>query len=342
MSKKLIKVDVQEMLPLGLDIGTSAVKAVKKRKRIIFPSIYCKRRVKSVWDEKGKEEGEHVIEAVAEDAIQLSKHEDTILIRPIMEGQIRHDVAVKLVQEAFKRIEISQSESVMMVTGLPYDVSVHDINRLEKVLTTNANQIQEVAIYPQSFGSLIDVNLESATIINIGHSTTGLLLVENLTVLGGGTEPKATDYVVDQVRSYIIRNHGILPRAEMVRDLVVSKEVKVNDTIIINKVDTLVRGKTVITRKDIDLAMKSAVDFLCERIAYDIVQMHSQLPTANLGCMQNIILSGAFSKLQDPYTKKLLLKEGMEKKLDMPVTMPNDPMFSEANGYYKLAKELSV
>jgi len=325
---------------IGLDIGTSTVKAVTADQKIIFPSVYCKRLVKSVWDEKHKETEGLVIEGIAHEAIDIAKHEDAILIHPVMEGQIRHDVAVKLVQEVYKRLNIKNPGDVVLVTGLPYDVSIRDINNIEKLLTQTLGEAREMIIYPQSFGTLIDVGLDSATIINIGHSTTGLLVVENLTVLGGGTEPKATDYVISQVRNHIVRNYGLVVDNDTVRDLIVSKEVKVGDTVVCNYINAISDGHTILTRKDADSAIIDAANFLCEKIAYDLIEMHSHLPTMNLGCVQNIVLSGGFSKLQNPHTKEYIVKDTLEKKLKCSLICPEDTLFSEANGFYKLAVEL--
>ena len=324
---------------IGLDVGTSTVKAVTGDQKIIFPSVYCKRLVKSVWDEKYKAEG-LVIEEIAHKAIEVAKHEDAILIRPIMEGQIRHSVAVKLVQEVYKRLDVKNPGDVILVTGLPYDVSVHDINNIEKLLTQTLGEARELVIYPQSFGTLIDVGLDSATIINIGHSTTGLLIVENLTVLGGGTEPKATDYIISQVRSHIIKNYGLISDPETVRDLIVCKEVKVGDTIVCNYINAISDGYTTVTREDVDSVTMDAINFLCEKIAHDVMEMHSHLPTMNLGCVQNIVLSGGLSKLQNPYNKEYIIKDTLEKKLKRTLLYPEDALFSEANGFYKLALEL--
>ncbi len=330
-----------KLQPIGLDIGTSTVKAVSDRnKRVIFPSIYCKRLVKTTWDERSSEAESVVFEGIGQEAIELAKHDDAIVIRPIIEGTIKHEVAIKLIQEAYKRLNVKNASSVVLVTGLPYDVSVSSINYLEQLLNESLGKPYQMAIYPQSFGTLIDVGLESATVINIGHSTTGLLLVEDLTVLGGGTEPKATDYVIEQVRNYIIKDFGLVPSKETTRDLVISKQIKIGNTTLTNKIDSVYDGRTVVTRKDIDPALTNSVDFLCEKIAFDITELHSQLPTMNLGCVKNIVLSGGFSALENPYSGEYLIRNSLEAKLKRPLICPNDALFSESNGYYRMAVEL--
>jgi len=332
----------KKVQPIGLDIGTSTVKAMTDHgRRVIFPSVYCKRLVKTTWDAREKQSEEVIFEGVGQEAIELAKHNDAIVIRPIIEGTIKHEVAVKLVQEAYRRLDVKNPASVVLVTGLPYDVSVKSINYLEQLLGESLGKPLQMAIYPQSFGTLIECGLESATIINIGHSTTGLLLVEDLTVLGGGTEPKATDYVVEQVRNNIIKDYGLIPSTETTRDLIISKEIKVGDAVITNKVDSIYDGHTVVTRKDIEPALTNAVDFLCEKIAFDITELHAQLPTMNLGCVKNIILGGGFSALQNPYSGEYLVRDSLEAKLKRPLTYPDDPLFSEASGYYKMATELA-
>ncbi len=332
----------RKVQPIGLDIGTSTVKAIAGQgKRVIFPSVYCKRLIKTTWDEREKQTENVMFEGIGQEAIDLAKHNDAIVIRPIIEGTIKHEVAVKLVQEVYRRLDVKNPASVVLVTGLPYDVSVSSINYLEQLLGESLGKPLQMAIYPQSFGTLIECGLESATVINIGHSTTGLLLVEDLTVLGGGTEPKATDYVVEQVRNNIIKDHGLVPSTETTRDLVISKEIKIGDTVLTNKIDSIYDGRTVVTRKEIEPALTNAVDFLCEKIAFDITELHSQLPTMNLGCVKNIIVGGGFSALQNPYSGEYLVRNALEAKLKRPVTYPEDPLFSEASGYYKMAVELS-
>ena len=338
--------------PVGLDIGRSTVKAIADQDRkVIFPSVYSKRLVKSAWDEKRKEvdlgvEGERgaegaVIEAIGEKALEMMKHDGAIVIRPIIEGTVQHEAAIKLTQEAYRRLNIENPSSVVLVTGLPYNVSVSSINDLEKLLNESLGKPAQMAIYPQGFGSLIDCGLESATVINIGHSTTGLLLVEDLTVLGGGKESKATDYVVEQVRDSIIRDFGLVPSKETTRNLVISKEIRVGDTILIEKIDSIFDANTVVNRKDIEPALTNAVDFLCEKIEYEVAELHSQLPAMNLGCVKNIVLSGGFSMLQNPYSGEYMVRRAMEEKMRRPVVCPRDPLFSEATGYYKMAVELA-
>lgn len=329
-------------MEIGLDIGTSTVKAITKDRRIIFPSVYGKRLVKSVWDARSKEVQGEVIEGIGHKALDIARYEDAILIHPVLEGQVRHEAAVKLVQEVFRRFDVKDPGDVTLVSGLPYDVSLKDVERIEKLLVENLGEPRELAIYPAGYGTLIELGVDSATSINIGHSTTGLLLVENLSVLGGGTEPKGADYVVAQVKNFIVEHFGISPHADVVRDLVVSREVKVNDAIICKKIDSIFDAKTVVTRKEIDPALASAVDFLTDKIAHDILEMHIQLPVRNLGCVQNIVVSGGFSKLQNPYTKEYLLKDSLERKLKRSVVLPEDALFSEASGFHKLATELSV
>jgi actin-like ATPase involved in cell morphogenesis len=207
-----------------------------------------------------------------------------------------------------------------LVTGLPYETGKEDRDQIKNLLKDKVH-LSEIAVYPQAVGTLFDLELQSATVINIGHGTTEIAVIEKLNMLTGLSEPLASDYVLTSVSNLIQSKHGFKPTTD---SLV---------AFISGKIDLITAfGKDPVYRKDIDAQLQSVVDHLVEKIAYDARYILTQLPS-NLECTKTIVLSGGGSLIEG-------MRETVQQQLNSNVLTPPDPIFSNVLGFYKMGKKL--
>jgi actin-like ATPase involved in cell morphogenesis len=307
------------MRVVGLDIGSGYTKCFDGTSRIIFPSIYSYREP-GLWEDR-----EGVIEAVGEQALVVAQNPNAVTLYPVIDGKPQHQAFVKLVKEALKRLQIGFFEDVCLVTGLPYESGKDDRERIKNLLRDRLH-LKELVAYPQAIGTLFDLDLQSATVINIGHGTTEIVLIEKLNVLGGMSEPLASDYIITSLSNFIQSKHGFKPTTD---NLV---------AFISGKIDVITAfGKNFVHRKDTDAQLQSVVDqsvldHLAEKIAYDAQYLLTQLPP-NLDCATRIILSGGGSLIAG-------IREAIEQELNCKLLVPSDPIFSNVSGFYKMGRKL--
>lgn len=84
---------------VGLDVGTGFVKCVTENKQLIFPSLYAYRDSNKWESQRGR------VEAVGYPAKYMKKYPDAVIIRPVMEGKPIDDAGFSaLVENAAKVI----------------------------------------------------------------------------------------------------------------------------------------------------------------------------------------------------------------------------------------------
>lgn len=298
---------------VGLDTGSGFTKCFDGKNKIILRSIYAY-RPPTIWEDKTG-----VIEGVGEQALQVTQYPNAVKLYPIIDGKPQHEAFIKLAKEALSRLKIGFLDKLCLVSGLPYEIGKQDREQIKQLLKQNL-ELDEIAVYPQALGTLFDLDLQSATVINIGHGTTEILLIEKLNVLGGISESLASDYILSAVSDYIQSKHGFKASVESVVDLMIGR---------VDEVTTF--GKNV-RRGDIESLVKKNVDYLTDKICYDVRYMLTQLPT-NLECANRIVLSGGGSSIKG-------MKEAITQKLAVAVLVPNDPIFSNVFGFYKMGKKL--
>lgn len=189
---------------VALDIGSGFTKCFDGNHRIIFPSVYSYRQ-SGLWEEK-----EGIVEAVGEQALAIAQHPNAVTLYPVIDGKPQHQAFIKLAEESLNQLRIGFFEDVCLVTGLPYETGKEDRERIKSLLKDKLG-LRQLAVYPQAVGTLFDLDLQSATVINIGHGTTEIVVIEKLNVLGGISEPLASDYVLTSLANNIQAKHGFKP-----------------------------------------------------------------------------------------------------------------------------------
>jgi actin-like ATPase involved in cell morphogenesis len=298
---------------VALDIGSGYTKCFDGSQSIIVPSIYSHRQP-GLW-----EDGEGTVEAVGEQALVIAQHPNAVTLYPVIDGKPQHQAFIKLAEEALRRLKIHFYEDVCLVTGLPYETGKQDRERIKELLEDKL-RLNQLAVYPQAVGTLFDLDLQSATVINIGHGTTEIAVVEKLNVLGGMSEPLASDYILSSLSNIIQSKSGFKPTTDSLISLVSGKT------------DTITAFGKSVHRKDLDTQLQSTVDHLAEKIGYNTRYLLTQLPS-NLECTKTIALSGGGSLIKG-------MRESMERQLACSVVTPSEAIFSNVMGFYKMGRKL--
>ncbi|MEM3502094.1 MAG: rod shape-determining protein, partial [Candidatus Bathyarchaeia archaeon] len=277
------------------------------------PSIYAYRQP-NIW-----EDGFETIEGVGEQALEIAKYPNAIKLYPILDGKPQHQAFLKLAREAICRLELDSSNTLYLVSGLLYETAKPERERIKQILRESLS-LREIAVYPQCLGTLFDLDLQSATVINIGHGTTEVLIVENLNTLAGFSQPLACDFLLTNLVEYVQAKHGLKLIMENIVSLIVGN---------IRSISAF--GKSV-SINDIKDRLESGIDQLAEKICYDARYLLTQLQ-ANLECSSKIVLSGGGSMIKG-------MKQAVEEKLGMKVLVPSNPIFSNVQGFYKIRLKL--
>jgi actin-like ATPase involved in cell morphogenesis len=257
---------------------------------------------------------------VGDEALEIGKHPGAVMLYPVIDGKPQHQAYIKLAQEVLRRVRVHSYEDACLVTGLPYETGKEDREQIKNLLKDKLH-LSEIAVYPQAVGTLFDLELQSATVINIGHGTTEIAVIEKLNMLTGLSEPLASDYILTSMSNLIQSKHGFKPTTD---SLV---------AFISGKIDLITAfGKISVHRKNVDTQLQSVVDHLIEKIAYDTRYLLTQLPS-NLECAKTIALSGGGSLIGG-------MRETVQQQLNSKILTPADPIFSNVLGYYKMGKKL--
>jgi actin-like ATPase involved in cell morphogenesis len=299
---------------VALDIGSGYTKCFDGNQRIIFPSVYSYRQP-SLW-----EDGEGTVEAVGEQALVIAQHANAVTLYPVIDGKPQHQAFTKLAEEALLMLKIHFYEDVCLVTGLPYETGKQDRVRIKELLEDKL-RLNQLAVYPQAVGTLFDVDLQSATVINIGHGTTEIAVIEKLNVLGGMSEPLASDYILSSLSNTIQSKCGFKPTTDSLIALISGKSETITAF-----------GKSPVHRKDLDVQLQNVVDHLTEKIGYNTRYLLTQLPS-NLECTKTIVLSGGGSLIKG-------MRESMERQLACSVVTPSEAIFSNVMGFHKMGRKL--
>ena len=300
---------------VGLDIGSGYTKAYDGFQMVIFPSIYAYRQP-GLWDENG------IIEGVGQKALEIAQHPDAIALYPVVDGKPQHSAYAKLMQEACRRLHISFFKDICLVTGLPFDSGKEDRDSLKALLKSHFN-LPEISIYPQAVGTLFDLDAKNGVILNIGHGTSEIAAIEQLSLLAGMSDPLASDYILNALSNSIQTRYGFKPNTKTLVDLISGK---------VRAIDGFSKASVRVRRHDIDDILQSTVKHLVDKISYDARALLARLPPG-LACSTEIIVSGGGSMIHG-------VPELLERELKCHITQPTDPIFSNVLGFYKMGLRL--
>lgn len=139
-------------------------------------------------------------------------------------------------------------------------------------------------------------------------------------MLGGISEPLASDYVLTSLSNMIQAKNGFKPTTESLVSLISGKADSVTAF-----------DKSTVFREGIDSQLQSAANHL-EKIAYNARYLLTRLPP-DLECSNTIVLSGGGSLIK-------CVREAVEQQLNSRLPVPSDPIFSNVYGFYRMGKRL--
>ena len=168
------------MISIGLDLGTGFVKCTSDFGKIRFPSLYASKTVTGF--SSGKQE---ISEFIGWNATKKIGQKNVVLISPIKKGrplERYQDYIALLVQAAIKQSfslnkSISTSDKISLCVGMPFH-GKRDVPFLKKSVERLIHP-EILSVVPQAFGTLIDVNMKSGLVVNIGQGTTELVVFDN-------------------------------------------------------------------------------------------------------------------------------------------------------------------
>ena len=191
---------MQDMLKVGLDIGTGFVKCVSDYGSVHFPSIYVK-RIHGHWTEKAAE-------AVGSRAQAMLATTGSAAISPIYRGtpdSRYHKQVELLLKESMRQIRktaktLDTDSKIRIVVGLPYHAFGYR-DTMVKLVKKSLN-VEKCTVVAQASGTLVDLGRNSSIVVSIGQGTTEIVVIDELEVIDGESSRWASDFVTRKLGKY--------------------------------------------------------------------------------------------------------------------------------------------
>ncbi len=303
------------MNPIGLDIGTNYTKATKDGKKVtIFPSIVVYGEEKD-WSLKGEEKEVYV----GEEALAIIQSlENVEAMRPLHEGRLMHQSYMELARHALKVLDTNPDT---IATGLPVKSSKSEREALARDLKEQLKV--EPLIFPEPVGTLAHLGIDTGVCVDIGFGTTDIVVLSHMEYLRGDTLLVGVDWLYENIEVLVRNSVGISITPEELTGLLTTD----------CEVGRVRSGKRItISQKDISSEYEKLMKSWIERIVSRTKLMLEGLSTT---IVDNLVLTGGGSLLPGVYEEFSRSFEEVAK-----VTRPDDPVTSNARGYYALAKIL--
>lgn len=181
------------MTAIGIDVGTSAIKAVSENNKTSFPSCYL-----YIDNQNGQ-----VIEYVGAEALKNSIKDGAVFSWPVVKGRFTNyeREATVLVSSAIRTVLNKKSEEefsdVDLAIGLP-NLAMEDAQALTEFLQKEI-QIGKVAVYHQTLGTLVDENATTGIVVSLGHGTTEIMAFVDLEYVTGFSWEQAADKILESL-----------------------------------------------------------------------------------------------------------------------------------------------
>jgi len=318
---------------VGLDLGYSAVKLVANGSRKTFPSVVG---TPEVGRFSLDQQDNHIILArpgrvlVGEGAMTQSRFVNRREDRAWIESAEYYHLFLAALTE----LSTATAADLLLVTGLPVAfysdkatlrgrlVGVHKVAREGR--HAQSFKVSECRVIPQPFGALLAAALDdrgriadhalatgAVGVIDIGGKTTNLLSVDRLAEIGRETESVSIGAwdVVRAVRSFLAdRCPNLELRDHQVVEAIVSRQVRYYG-------------------ESVDLSL--VVDAALEPMANQVIAQATQLWNGGAG-LDAILVAGGGALLLGPFLKAHFRH----------ARIVSEPVFANAEGYWKLAQRL--
>ncbi len=300
---------------VGLDVGTNLTKATSDgEKVIVFPSLVVYGEERD-WTLKGEKNRVYI----GEDAMIVSQTMENVeVLRPLHEGRIMHRSYIEIAKYAIDRLGGKVS---VVATGLPVKSSKKERENVSKSLKEALNC--EIILLPQPVGTLVHMGKNTGVCVDIGFGTTDIVVLFEMEYLKGDTLLMGIDDIYGNLELYVRNEFGIsITPEEMAKLLLDGGDVG------------RIRGgkRIVVKRDDILKSYEEIVKGWINRVSSRVKMLLEGLSTS---IVENLVLTGGGSLLPMIYEEFQREFEDVGK-----VVKPDDPITSNAKGYYKLAKML--
>lgn len=172
-----------DLVPVGLDLGSSQVKCMGNSKRSCFPSVVTTRGA-NAW-----EGGEGEISAGFQ-AVKMGAAYNAESVYPVSHGRpVDIDGYVMLAEHGLKTLGLGGRTDLYIVMGLPYDAK-EQREEIQSIFEKKL-KIENCQIEPQARGTLRVMKKSTAIVYNIGYGTTEATIFDQSKVSAGGSLPFA-------------------------------------------------------------------------------------------------------------------------------------------------------
>lgn len=304
------------MKSVGLDIGTNYTKATKDGKQVIsFPSIVVYGEEKD-WSLTGENKDIYV----GEEALAMVQSlENVEAMRPLHEGRIMNQSYMELAKHALKTMDI---EPEVIATGMPVKSSKGERDELAKDIKKELNA--EALIYPEPAGTLAQMNSQTGVCVDMGFGTTDIAVLSQMEYIKGDTLLLGVDWLYNNLEVLIRKNYGINITPEEITKLLTTPNYELG---------RIRSGKTIkISHKDVSAEYNKLLKNWLDRIVSRTKLIVEGLST---DIVDQIILTGGGSLLPGVHEE---FKSNFESIAN--VVKPEDPISSNAIGYYQLTEKL--
>ncbi|MET1124924.1 MAG: rod shape-determining protein [Archaeoglobaceae archaeon] len=299
---------------VGLDVGTNYTKITDGERFLVYPSIVAYGEERE-WSLKGASKNVYV----GEEALAIIRSvENAEVIRPIHEGRVIHESYVELAKHGIEKLGVRARH---VATGMPVKSSKREREEVKEKLASSLGC--EVLVFPQPAGTMAAMGIETGVCIDVGFGTTDVLVLSDMEFLRGDTMLLGVDKLYEALETLVRNRSGISLTPEEVTSLLVEGK----------KVGRIRSGKRVeVSFDDIAGEYERLVASWVDRIAGRVKAVLEGLSTLLL---ENFVITGGGSMLPKVYE---LFCEAFSDVGE--VKRPEDPIKSNAIGFYEMAKKL--
>ncbi|RLE46708.1 MAG: rod shape-determining protein MreB [Candidatus Methanomethylicota archaeon] len=306
------------MIPIGLDIGTNYTKATANGKNVVFfPSLVAYGEEKD-WTLKGESKSMYL----GEEALSIMQTMENVeVLRPIHEGRVMHKSYIELAKYAMKLLGVG--ENLLIATGLPVKSSKKERFEVKSKLEDELKA--RVFLFPEPVGSLAYMKLDTGVCVDIGFGTTDIVVISHMEYLRGDTILMGVDKLYEGLEVAIRNKIGISITPEEMTKLLLNENYEIG---------RIRSGKRIaVSHKEIMDEYSNLMKSWAERIANRVKLILEGLSTS---LVEDLILTGGGCLLPGvfEYFSENFEDIGNLKK-------PDDPLRSNAIGYYMLASAIA-
>ena len=189
----------ENMVAVGLDLGTSYVKCVFDDGQITFPSLYAYAK-RPIW-----EKDETLRFGVGDEALKVAAYANSVVIRPIVEGRPIHTKGVEeLVREVKRKIDekssVKENRISTIVVGLPDQAEEYRQTLYDIIMNTLSPE--KCIVVQQGIGTMEYIGRRGATVMDIGQGTTEIVAIENMQVTYAQSVMHGCDFITSDLGEF--------------------------------------------------------------------------------------------------------------------------------------------